>query len=59
VHAAHGKSREVNEAHWAAQAEQRARQQLDPATVERLKTLGGGLRHGDIAALAFATDDHP
>jgi predicted ATPase/DNA-binding winged helix-turn-helix (wHTH) protein len=55
VHAAHGKAREVNEARCAQCAEHLARATLDPASFERLKTLGTGLRHGEIAALAFDT----
>ncbi|MDR7378379.1 putative ATPase/DNA-binding winged helix-turn-helix (wHTH) protein [Rhodoferax ferrireducens] len=57
VHAAHGKSREVNEARCAECAEHLVRQQLDAASFERLKTLGTGLRHDDIAALALGRVD--
>ncbi|BDT67333.1 hypothetical protein os1_15090 [Comamonadaceae bacterium OS-1] len=53
VHAAHGKAREVNEARCAECAEHLARAALDDGNFERLKTLGTGLRHDDIAALAF------
>jgi hypothetical protein len=57
VHAAHGKSREVNEARCAECAEHLARQELDDSQFERLKTLGGGLRHEDVEALAFSLAD--
>ncbi|WP_394790590.1 ATP-binding protein [Rhodoferax sp.] len=59
VHAGHRKSREVNEARCAECAEHLARQVLDGPSFERLKTLGTGLRHEDIAALAFGPDDTP
>ena len=59
VHAAHGKSREVNEARCADCAEHLARQQLEPAALARLKTLGTGLRHVEIATLAFGQADTP
>lgn len=57
VHAAHGKSREVNEARCAECAEHMARQLLDATQFDRLKTLGAGLRHEDVEALAFGLDD--
>lgn len=53
VHAAHGKAREVNEGRCAERAEQLARAALEDGAFDRLKTLGSGLRHDDIAALAF------
>jgi predicted ATPase/DNA-binding winged helix-turn-helix (wHTH) protein len=53
VHAAHGKAREVNEARCAECAEHLARAALDDGVFDRLKTLGTGLRHDDIASLAF------
>lgn len=53
VHTAHGKAREVNEARCAECAEHIARQHLDAPQFERLKTLGSGLRHDDIADLGF------
>ncbi len=57
VHAAHGKAREVNEARCAECAEHLARAALDNAAFDRLKTLGTGLRHDDIAALGLGLDD--
>jgi hypothetical protein len=57
VHVTHGKSREVNEARCAECAEHMARQQLDEAQFERLKSLGAGLRHEDVESLAFALID--
>lgn len=53
VHAAHGKAREVNEGRCAEHAEQLARDALDDGSFDRLKTLGTGLRHDEIASLAF------
>jgi hypothetical protein len=53
VHAAHGKVREVNEARCAECAEHLARAALEDGAFDRLKTLGTGLRHDDIASLAF------
>ena len=56
VHAVHGKSREVNEARSAQQAEAAARADLGDAEFERLKALGAALRHEEVAALAFSLD---
>ncbi|MEO6273408.1 MAG: winged helix-turn-helix domain-containing protein [Rhodoferax sp.] len=57
VHAAHGKAREVNEARCAQCAEHLARAVVNNTAFDRLKTLGSGLRHGDIAQLAFGLHD--
>lgn len=57
VHAAHGKAREVNEARCAQRAEHLARTVLDSASFDRLKILGSGLRHDDIALLGLGLND--
>ncbi len=57
VHAAHGKSREVNEARSAQRAEALARSALDAAEFDRLSALGAALRHEDVAVLAFGVAD--
>jgi predicted ATPase/DNA-binding winged helix-turn-helix (wHTH) protein len=57
VHAALGKTREVNEARMAQKAETLARAKLAEAAFDDLKARGMALRHEDVAALAFGDDD--
>ena len=57
IHTAHNLVRQTNEARAAERAERLAREQLDDADFERLKSEGADLRDEDISALALDAQD--
>jgi predicted ATPase/DNA-binding winged helix-turn-helix (wHTH) protein len=56
IYAARSETRERNEAEATERARALARDALDDATIERLRSEGAALRDAEIAAVAFAVD---